>query len=371
MPTIDLSGAVIQSNSPVIDSKNYSTARDAIAEYEIAVSGSAAGDAPNVILFRRFEGAFGDDVNLSPNASVGEIGTLLKTSTSKNPYIIDDDGFACVANRDETNQVGSFYFTFTPTHEFRLATSEKVPNDKAFPGNGSRETIPTGSNCKSIWIMNGSNGSGVAAQADLCVPTYVGVNVQIQGNASQPYGAAALYTFDHGFDFFGWNHTDHYQKADPTNPTTANGTIETMFSSARINGASKTTGGIIASATAPVHGASTTVQAANSQFDYLRFWSYCLVRRTGETEVQLSQFAMKNVYFATGANSYQCLYLMNASTFAAATFKTPVVATEWDNVGGIIRFIPSAWELNYCTHYGLHKADGSWQTGLISELTTV
>lgn len=369
MPDIDMSGAVVQPDSPIYDGLNYAVARPVVAEYEITVSGSAAGVAPNVVLFRRYRGQVGDEINLAPVA--GEIGTLQKTDTNSNPFVLDDDGFTAIAARNGGNQVGSFYFTFPDAQEFRLAHSEKVPNECAIAGNGTRETVPSGSNAKTYWIMNGSNGSGVAAQADLCVPTYTSTTVQIQGNASQPYGSSAIYTFADGFDFFGWNHVDHYQRADATNPTTANGTIETMFTSGK-TGATKTTGTKTITSTAPVHGGSTTVQAATSAFNYLRIWTYFIELRAGQPNTHLSQMIDHNAYLATGTGTaYQCLYLTNNIDVEDSTFKVPIAASSWDNGAGIIRFIPDAWELSYATHYALRKSDGSWQTGLISELTIV
>lgn len=357
--TINLSGFVQQASSPTIDGANWAATRISPATYRF--QSSAIGAAPNVELFRHFVGSLGASINLTPAA--GEVGTLLRGSSTKPlEFEMDTDGFTALSFRKRLENVGTFYIQTTPCREFRCGYSHRIPNDKSFPGQTARETVPVGSVWKNHWFMNGVNGGSVTNNADICLDTAVGGNrLIVQGNSSQPAVPDMAHLGDN-WDWHGWNSRSVYLKANDADPIAGSGTVIQRFTSKKIGG-SKTTGTRIQSSTVPVYGPSTPVLLANSEYDYFYAGTY-FIEAQGD---YIANAYERNLYLAVGPNSMQCLMLLNAATIDDATVCHEYHFDEWDAANNRVTFTTRDWHTEI-THAAIIKSDGSVHVAALSSL---
>lgn len=347
---IDLTDAVVQSDSPKIDGADYAATRLPAQSYRF--QSSAIGASPNVELFRHFVGAAGASINLSPSA--GEVGTLLRGgSVDPLEFEIDTDGFTALSFRKHTAASGSFYIQTTPCREFRCGYSHRIPNDRSFVGSTQRETAPVSSVWKNHWYMHGSSGGTINANADICLDSAVGGNrLWVTGNSSQPSIPDIAHIGD-WWDWHGYNYRSVYLKADETDPILNNGLIEQRFTSKKIAG-TKGTGSVLQSSTAPVYGGSTPVQLATSEYDYFYVGAYFIDAQGN----YIGNAYERNLYLAVGPNSRQGLILLNASTLAAATVCFDYYFDAWNSASNFVDFTTRPWH-SEITHAGIIKPDGS------------
>lgn len=360
MADINISTALQQVSSPVIDARNFSTPRLPPRSYRF--QSSAIGAAPNVVLFRHFRGSLGGSINLSPGA--GEVGTLLRgSSTFPLEFESDPDGFTALSFRKHKQRAGSFYLQTADCREFFCAYSRRIPQDKSFPGTTARETAPTGSVSKDHWFMSGANGGSVTANTDICLVTAVGGNrLIVQGNSSQPAVPDMAHIGDH-WDWNGWNSFGVYIKANEADPLAGNGLIEQWFTSRKIGG-SKTTGTRIQSSTVPVYGPSTPVALATSFYNYFYTGTY-FVESDG---AYIANAQERDLYLAIGAGtSRQHIMLLNAATIEAATSRIPYYFDAWNSSSNYVDFTTREWHTDI-THVAIVKADGSTHISALADL---
>jgi hypothetical protein len=360
MPTIDLSGAVLQSSSPIIDGGSYSTARPAIAEYSI--TGPDIGDEPNVVLYRDYSrGEDGEDFIVTPRS--GEVGTWNNSGASSNNqaiYKTNADGFPCLLQRDPRKpQQMPLNLTSSEQGEFRLSRCISVLNDSAFAGAGELATEPDTSALKDLWIQYENASGAEPTEADLCVFTAVLSGIKIQGNASRPFGSANTVMLLDWFDFDEWNNCSYYSKNGSPVATVDVGVQQSMFTSKK-TGATKSTGTKITDTTNISHGVGSSVDPAKATFSYLASQSYFTIA-DGE---KVTCMAYRSDYWAHGENSFQCLFFANAETIEESTFLCAVKASSWVNNGDgthTVKATPSAWLRSVSTHMIVLKANNTIQ----------
>ena len=359
MPDINISGAVVQPDSPIYDGVSYAVSRLPAQSYRF--QSSAIGDAPDVVLFRHFVGEQSASINLAP--AEGEVGTLVRgSSVSPYEFELDTDGFTALSSRKHTAKAATCYIVTPPCREFRASWSHKIPNDRAFVGATQRETNPASSVWKNHWYMNDLTGGGIAANADLCLDTAVGGHrLVIAGNSSQPE-LPDLGHISNYWDWNGWNYRGIYHKADAVDPILNNGLIEQRFTSKKIGG-SKTTGSLLQSSTVPVYGSSTTVQLATSQYDYFHVGTY-FISTEGD---YIGNAYERNLYLACGTNSRQTLLLLNAATIADSTICFSYNFDAWNSGGNYVDFTTRAWHCDI-THAAIIKSDGSVHVSALADL---
>lgn len=363
MTTINVTGAYRNPQSPKIAGKSFSSARPAAGNFRIVVTGAEAGEAPNVVEWRPFIGAVhGADINLSPNA--GEVGTYLNNLSSLPKFYQNSDGFTGMAAR--VSRIGpetSLYLNYPDSSEFRTHFIETVPTDWCFPGTSIAKTQPTTSVLKDVWDTRGDGQGGLA---DICEFTCVGENISISGNSSQPnFGVSPLVKFEDYWDFNGRNCFGHYQRAGSPDPIVNNGYLEAYFSS-KITGTTKPTNTLFISANAPVFGTGTDIEAGQTLYNRAYKWAYFVTPSGAKLYVPnlLTQYSYK----AVGANSYQCLFLMNANARDSSSLLYAYKSSSWNNATGIIDFSTNTFDMTYATHGALLKSNGTWQIDELENL---
>lgn len=318
---------------------------------EVTITGEDFGEAPEVILYRRFfDYEIGAKGILTPGD--GEIGTF-KDSTMTVGQI---NGIKCLFGFDGTETQLFATFETLPFQKFDFSVELGVPQSRYMPGHLSfsgYESFSGDSGWKPVWFLHSDGANSNTSKADLCAPTHIGHGAfSISGNSintGQRFWDYGTQPQDH-WDWEGWNNFNYTQDCDLDNPLTGVVGQTSTFISAKVGG-TKATGVEIknfdaAGFRAPVD----PVLEENASYSMIRFNSYA---RNNALAPELTQSAFTSIYLAINAKNRVCIG--NSDVLTDCTRLVPLVADSWTDTEVKVTVRPE--DLLWATHCYVRKPD--------------
>lgn len=270
------------------------------------------GNGPTVDVFETFDetGKTAGTFSTTTGPRYGTWGSLPSGASSSMQYYSGQS----VSGNYSGRVVASIYYrnraVFANTTEVFASYWVQIPPGTCFPGGTTYGVYPTESSWKLTWLFRDGNQN----YNGLCIPTMVGAGSwKLDGNNIQ-----LGYISSFGFKWGIWQRITLHIRADPDNPSTANGTYWLQTVNATDKAVVKKTG------TVPIFGTCSASPGCSAPY----YWNN--LDFTGwSRNSSCNEPVFDDIYLATGAYSRAHVEIGDSPTYANCSKLFILTPEEW------------------------------------------